>query len=85
MAASASTIVWGGTLGITMTRLPGSCRVAPNIVSAAGFSGHGVALSGFAGRVMAEAIAGQAERFDILSNAARSRPSPAVPRCARRS
>jgi gamma-glutamylputrescine oxidase len=67
--------VWGGTLGITMTRVPAVMRVAPNAMAAAGFSGHGVALSGFAGRVMAEAIAGQAERFDILSNL----PTPPFP------
>jgi gamma-glutamylputrescine oxidase len=59
--------VWGGTLGITMTRLPVVMRIAPNALAASGFSGHGVALSGFAGRVMAEAIAGQAERFDTLA------------------
>lgn len=67
--------VWGGTLGITMSRLPAVQRVAPNIVSAAGFSGHGVALSGFAGKVMAEAVAGQAGRFDTLSRL----PTPAFP------
>jgi gamma-glutamylputrescine oxidase len=67
--------VWGGTLGITMTRVPAVMRVAPNAMAAAGFSGHGVALSGFAGRVMAEAIAGQAERFDILSKL----PTPPFP------
>lgn len=59
--------VWGGTLGITMTRLPAIQRVAPNVLSGAGFSGHGVALSGLAGKVMAEAIAGQAGRFDTLA------------------
>ncbi len=59
---------WGGTLGVTMSRLPAVLRVAPNILSAGGYSGHGVALSGFAGTVMAQAIAGQAERFDILSD-----------------
>ncbi len=59
--------VWGGTLGITMTRLPALQRIAPNILSGAGFSGHGVALSGLAGKVMAEAVAGQASRFDTLS------------------
>tara|TARA_R110002051_G_scaffold50724_2_gene97875 strand:- start:12021 stop:13325 length:1305 start_codon:yes stop_codon:yes gene_type:complete len=67
--------VWGGTLGITTTRLPAVQRVAPNILSAAGFSGHGVALSGFAGKVMAEAIAGQAGRFDVLA----SLPTPSFP------
>jgi gamma-glutamylputrescine oxidase len=34
-------------------------RVGTNILSGAGFSGHGVALSGMAGRVMAEAVLGQ--------------------------
>jgi gamma-glutamylputrescine oxidase len=51
--------VWGGSLGITMTRLPHVARVGTNILSGAGFSGHGVALSGMAGRVMAEAVLGQ--------------------------
>jgi len=51
--------VWGGSLGITATRLPHVARVAPNILSGAGFSGHGVSLSGMAGRVMAEAVLGQ--------------------------
>ena len=60
--------VWGGTLGITMPRLPFVARVGDNVLSASGFSGHGVAIAGIAGRAMAEAIAGQAGRFDILSD-----------------
>lgn len=67
--------VWGGTLGITMSRLPAIQKVAQNIISGAGFSGHGVALSGFTGKVMAEAIAGQAGRFDTLSTL----PTPSFP------
>ncbi len=59
--------VWGGTLGITMTRLPLLMRVAPNVLSAGGFSGHGVALSGISGRIMAEAVLGQAGRFDAMA------------------
>ncbi len=69
------THVWGGTLGITMTRLPMVARVGRNTLNASGFSGHGVALSGFAGTVMAEAIAGQAGRFDVMSRL----PIPAFP------
>lgn len=59
--------VWGGSLGITMSRLPHLALVAPNVLSGAGFSGHGVALAGIAGRVMAEAAAGQAGRFDVMA------------------
>ena len=73
------THVWGGTLGITMSRLPSLQRIGPNILSGAGFSGHGVALSGMAGRVMAEAVAGQAGRFDTFS----ALPVPAFPGGAR--
>ncbi len=67
--------VWGGTLGITPTRLPLVTRVAPNVLSAGGFSGHGVAHSGFAGKLMAEAVRGQAERFDVFE----SLPTPSFP------
>ena len=58
---------WGGTLGITINRLPFVTRVGPDVMSAGGFSGHGVVLSGMAGRVMAEAVIGQAMRFDVMS------------------
>ena len=54
-------------MGITMHRLPMLRRVAPNVLAAGGFSGHGVALTGLAGKVMAEAVAGQAGRFDLFS------------------
>jgi gamma-glutamylputrescine oxidase len=67
--------VWGGTLGITMSRLPHLARIAPNVLSGAGFSGHGVALAGIAGRAMAEAVIGQAGRFDALARL----PVPAFP------
>jgi gamma-glutamylputrescine oxidase len=59
---------WGGTLGITMNRLPHVYREAGNILSAGGFSGHGVALATFSGAVIAEAIAGQAGAFDVMAN-----------------
>jgi gamma-glutamylputrescine oxidase len=58
---------WGGTLAITMNRMACFMRLAPNILSASGYSGHGVALATLAGQVMAEAIAGQSERFDVLA------------------
>ena len=58
---------WGGTLAITMNRMPCFLRVAPNILSASGYSGHGVAMATLAGKVLAEAVAGQAERFAVMA------------------
>lgn len=58
---------WGGTIGITRTRLPMVRRLAPNLWVAGGYSGHGVALAPFFGKVMADAIAGTMERYDILA------------------
>jgi len=59
---------WGGTLGVSLRRLPYIARVRGNVLSASGYAGHGVALSGMAGRVMAEAVAGRAERLDTFAS-----------------
>ena len=58
---------WGGTLAITVNRLPFFARLAPNVLTASGYSGQGVALATFAGKVLAEAIAGTAERMDLMA------------------
>lgn len=58
---------WGGTLAITMKRMPYLARVAPNVLSASGYSGHGVGTATHAGYLMAQAIAGQAEGFDTMA------------------
>ena len=58
---------WGGTLAITMNRMPFFTRPAPNCLSASGYSGHGVALSVLAGKLMADAVAGQAAGFDAMA------------------
>ncbi|MDD2876194.1 MAG: FAD-binding oxidoreductase [Acidiphilium sp.] len=60
--------VWGGNVAITRNRLPHFGRLGRNILFAQGFSGHGVALTGLAGKLLAEAVAGQAERFDIFAH-----------------
>ena len=62
------THAWGGTLAITRTRMPCFARPAPNCMSASGYSGHGVALATLAGRLMARAVAGQAEDFDVMAS-----------------
>ena len=58
---------WGGTLAITMKRLPYLARVAPNVLSASGYSGHGVGNATQAGQLMALAIRGETEGFDVMS------------------
>jgi gamma-glutamylputrescine oxidase len=58
---------WGGYVDITMSRAPDFGRIAPNVYYLQGFSGHGIALTGMAGQLLAEAIAGQAERFDMFT------------------
>jgi gamma-glutamylputrescine oxidase len=58
---------WGGYLDITMSRAPDFGRLAPNVFYLQGFSGHGVTLTGLAGKLVAEAVAGTAERFDVFT------------------
>jgi len=59
---------WGGTLSVTVNRLPHLGRLEPNLFFGHGFSGHGVSTSVFAGKIIAEAISGTAERFDVFSS-----------------
>lgn len=59
--------LWGGFLAITANRAPDWGRLDPNIYYAHGYSGHGMAVTGLAGRVIAEAIRGQAERLDVYA------------------
>ena len=58
---------WGGYLDITMSRAPNFGRLAPNVFYLQGFSGHGITLTGLAGKLVAEAVAGTAERFDVFA------------------
>lgn len=58
---------WGGSVAITQSRFPNLSREGARVYCAQGFSGHGLALSGFAGKVIAEAICGDAEKFDIFA------------------
>lgn len=55
--------------------MPDFGRLAPNVFYAQGFSGHGVPTATFAGKLMAEAIGGTAERFDVMASVP-SRPFP---------
>ncbi|MEN9366989.1 MAG: FAD-binding oxidoreductase [Sphaerotilus natans] len=75
------THVWGGFVDITMNRAPDFSRLPPDGAAGApiyllqGFSGHGLALSGLAGKLVAEAICEDASRFDLFARL-RHRPFP---------
>jgi len=59
---------WGGTLSVTVNRLPHLGRLQPNVFFGQGYSGHGISTANFAGVTIAEAISGTAERFDVLAS-----------------
>jgi len=58
---------WGGYCDITVNRAPDLGRLEGNVYYMQGFSGHGVNVTGIAGKVVAEAIAGTAGRLDLFS------------------
>lgn len=58
---------WGGFVDVTMNRAPDFGRIAPNVYYLQGFSGHGLVLTGIAGKLVAEAVRGQAARFDLFA------------------
>ncbi|MFV0276526.1 MAG: NAD(P)/FAD-dependent oxidoreductase [Parahaliea sp.] len=66
---------WGGTLAITMNRMPDFGRLSGRVLYAHGFSGHGLPTATLAGKLLAEAIDGQAGRFDVMARV----PSPRFP------
>ncbi|CAM3299431.1 NAD(P)/FAD-dependent oxidoreductase [Thalassospira profundimaris] len=59
---------WGGTLAITMNRMPFFEKIEDNVFTASGYSGHGVAMATLAGQIMADAVSGTMERFDVMAN-----------------
>ena len=67
LANVAVPFVWGGFVDISMNRAPDFGRLGDNLYYLQGFSGHGVALTGLAGQLVAEAVAGQAGRFDLFA------------------
>ncbi len=75
LAGARITHAWGGTLAITRARLPHLARTAPRVLSAGGYSGHGVAMAVIAGEILAEAILGRPGRLDAMA-AIPHRPFP---------
>jgi gamma-glutamylputrescine oxidase len=58
---------WSGSVGLTLSRIPHFGRLSERVYFAHGYSGQGVALTAIAGKLMAEAIQGQCERFDAFA------------------
>lgn len=58
---------WGGYIAISINRIPQFGRIGENTYYAQGYSGHGLAPSHMAGKVLADAIGGDFERFDVFA------------------
>ena len=62
------THAWGGYVGITMPRKPFMREVKPQVMSIGGFSGHGVMLANFAGKLYAESVSGNRDRLKLFED-----------------
>ena len=59
---------WGGTIGVPINRVPQLGKLSPNIFYCQGYSGHGVNVTHLAGQIMADAVGGTLERFDLFAD-----------------
>ena len=66
---------WGGTLAITINRMPAFGRLPGDIYYAQGYSGHGVAMATLAGKLIADALSGDSAGFDLMARV----PTPRFP------
>ncbi len=58
---------WGGRIGIVLNRVPLLGRIGGNVWYCQGYSGHGVNATHIMGEVMADAIGGTLETFDLFA------------------
>jgi glycine/D-amino acid oxidase-like deaminating enzyme len=59
---------WGGKIGIVLNRVPAVGRIHNNVYYCEGYSGHGVNATHIMGEIMADAIAGTMEKFDLFAD-----------------
>jgi gamma-glutamylputrescine oxidase len=59
---------WGGTIGVPINRVPLLGRLSQGVFYCQGYSGHGVNVTHLAGRILADAIAGSVEQFDLFAD-----------------
>jgi len=62
------THIWGGTVGITVERMPFIREVAPGSVFCGGYSGHGVMLAYYCGKIYADCLLGQNEPLRLMQS-----------------
>lgn len=58
---------WSGNFLLTLSRMPQFGRLENNVYYLQGDSGHGVTLTHLAGRLIAEVLRGDVERFDTFA------------------
>jgi len=58
---------WGGTLAITMNRMPHIRQLSTNVMSSSGYSGHGVGMATLSGKLCAEAVADRFDSFNVMA------------------
>ncbi len=58
---------WGGTLAITMNRMPYIKQLSTNVISSSGYSGHGVGMATLAGKLCGEALIGKFDSFNVMA------------------
>jgi len=68
LASTRIDYAWGGTIGVPVSRVPQMGRLSSNVFYSQGYSGHGVNVTHLAGRIMADAVAGTMEQFDLFAN-----------------
>jgi gamma-glutamylputrescine oxidase len=59
---------WGGTLAITPNRMPYVRELQPGLFNASGFSGKGVVLAPYVGQILADALTGNRDEFNLMSD-----------------
>ncbi|GAK70184.1 putative oxidoreductase [Agrobacterium rubi TR3 = NBRC 13261] len=62
------THAWGGSVGITLTRQPFVREVMPGVMSIGGYSGHGVMLANYCGKLYADMVVAKDRTLDQFAS-----------------
>lgn len=59
---------WGGMIGVVLDRVPAVGRINNNVYYCQGYSGHGVNATHIMSEIIADAVTGTMEKFDMFAN-----------------